>query len=115
MIILSAKDLTKTYGVDVILRDVSFHINEGDRIGIIGANGAGKTTLLKMLSGELSCDGGDFFLQSDKTIGYLKQRDNFQSEHTVIEEVEAIFFRDGPNGGGNAGTVRRHFGKSGKG
>lgn len=91
MIILSAKDLTKIYGVDVILQDVSFHINEGDRIGIIGANGAGKTTLLKLLSGELNADSGDFFVSADTTIGYLKQSDNFHSEHTVMEEVEAIF------------------------
>lgn len=91
MILLSAKDLTKTYGVDVILEDVSFHVNEGGRIGIIGANGAGKTTLLKMLSGELACDSGDFFVSADTTIGYLKQSDNFQSENTVMEEVEGIF------------------------
>ena len=91
MIILSAKDLTKAYGVDVILENVSFHINEGDRIGIIGANGAGKTTLLKILSGELNADIGDFFVSADTTIGYLKQSDNFHSEHTVMEEVEAIF------------------------
>lgn len=91
MIILSAKDLTKAYGIDVILENVSFSINEGDRIGIIGSNGAGKTTLLKILSGELSHDSGDFFVSSDTTIGYLKQSDNFQSENTVMEEVEAIF------------------------
>lgn len=42
MIVLSAKDLTKTYGTDVILENVSFHINKGDRVGIIGVNGAGK-------------------------------------------------------------------------
>lgn len=91
MILLSAKNLTKIYGVDVILKDVSFHINRSDRIGIIGANGAGKTTLLKILSGELAHDSGDFYLPGETTIGYLKQSNNFQSEKTVMEEVEGIF------------------------
>ncbi len=91
MIVISAKDLTKEYGTDIILDKVSFHINGGDRVGIVGANGAGKTTLLKMLAGELSCDGGDFFISADITLGYLKQTDDFQSDRTVIEEVEAIF------------------------
>lgn len=91
MIILSAKDLTKTYGVDVILENVSFHINEGDRVGIVGANGAGKTTLLNILSGRLPADGGQFYLSQNTTIGYLKQKDNFNKENTVIEEIHKIF------------------------
>lgn len=91
MVILSAKDIMKTYGVDTILEGVSFHVNEGDRIGIVGANGAGKTTLLNILSGQLPADGGNFFLSQNTTIGYLKQKDNFDREHTVIEEIHKIF------------------------
>lgn len=91
MIILSAKDLEKTYGTDVILENVSFHINEGDRVGIVGANGAGKTTLLNMLSGEINPDRGEFFLSQDKTIGYLKQKNQFPKEQTLIEAVDSIF------------------------
>ena len=93
MIVLSAKDLTKEYGTDIILDKVSFHINKGERVGIIGVNGAGKTTLLKILTGELSCEKGDFFVSSDTNIGYLKQDGGFNSEKTVIEEVESIFIK----------------------
>ena len=91
MIVVSAKDLTKAYGTDVILDKISFHINKGERVGIIGVNGAGKTTLLKMLTGELSCEEGEFFISADTNIGYLKQDGGFDSEKTVIEEVESIF------------------------
>ncbi len=51
MIVLSANNLTKAYGTDLILQGISFHVNEGDRVGIIGVNGAGKTTSIKMLLG----------------------------------------------------------------
>jgi len=91
MIVISAKDITKEYGTDVILRDVSFHVDQGDRIGMIGANGAGKTTLLKILTGELGADAGSFFIAENTTIGYLKQQEEISSEMTVMEEVTSIF------------------------
>ncbi|NLD18924.1 MAG: ABC-F family ATP-binding cassette domain-containing protein [Clostridiales bacterium] len=95
MIVVSAKELTKAYGTDVILDKVSFHINKGERIGIIGINGAGKTTLLRMLTGEIPCESGDFFISSELQTGYMKQDGGFHSERTVIEEVEALFSRFG--------------------
>ncbi|QAT43666.1 ribosomal protection-like ABC-F family protein [Aminipila luticellarii] len=91
MIILSATNITKTYGVDIILQEVSFHVNEGDRIGIVGNNGAGKTTLLNILCGEMPCDDGNVFISANTSIGYLKQSQNFDSDKTLIEEVTAIF------------------------
>ena len=72
MIVISAKDLTKAYGTDVILERVSFHINQGERVGIIGINGAGKTTLLQMLTGEMEPESGDVFISGDLNVGYLK-------------------------------------------
>ena len=73
------------------MEGVSFHINAGDRVGIVGRNGAGKTTLLNMLTGELSSDDGNYYISKDISVGYLKQRDVFDSERTVIEEVRDIF------------------------
>lgn len=91
MIVISARDMTKAYGTDVILDKVSFHINRGDRVGIIGINGAGKTTLLRMLTGELPYEEGEAFISGDLQIGYLKQDAGFDSAKTVIEEVDAVF------------------------
>ena len=58
---------------------------------ISGFLGAGKTTLLKLLTGELTADEGEFFVSQDTRVGYLKQRDNFDSEGTVIGEIDKIF------------------------
>lgn len=91
MIILSATNITKAYGVDIILKDVSFHVNQGDRIGIVGNNGAGKTTLLNILCGEMSYEDGNVFISGNTSIGYLKQSQNFDSDKTLIEEVSGIF------------------------
>ena len=91
MIVISARDMTKAYGTDVILDKVSFHINRGDRVGIIGINGAGKTTLLRMLTGELPYEEGEAFISGDLQIGYLKQDAGFDSAKTVLEEVDAVF------------------------
>nr|WP_315020255.1 ATP-binding cassette domain-containing protein [uncultured Aminipila sp.] len=91
MIILSATNITKVYGVDIILKDVSFHVNQGDRIGIVGNNGAGKTTLLNILCGEMPYEDGNVFISGNTSIGYLKQSQNFDSDKTLIEEVSGIF------------------------
>lgn len=91
MILLSATNLNKYYGTTPVLTDISFHLNQGDRVGIVGANGAGKTTLLNILTGELSFDSGSFFLSENTTVGYLKQQDNFCPENTVYAEMLSIF------------------------
>ena len=93
MIVLSASDINKSYGTDIILEDVSFGIEKGDRIGIVGPNGAGKTTLLNIIAGELEATSGNIYLRSNYTIGYLKQRDHFFSGGTVIEEASKTFTR----------------------
>lgn len=91
MIVLSASNLTKVYGTDVIIRGADFHINSGDRVGIVGRNGAGKTTLLNIITGELLPDEGQLFIPSGLRIGYLKQRDGFNPKSTLIEAIRGIF------------------------
>lgn len=93
MLIMSASEINKSYGVDVILEDVSFNVEKGDRIGVVGPNGAGKTTLFSILAGELQPTSGNFYVRSGYTVGYLKQKNHFFSEGTVLEEAEKRFTR----------------------
>lgn len=91
MIVLSCNNLNKSFGIDTVLENISFTVNEGDKVGIIGVNGTGKTTLFKVLSGIYGYDSGDIYLGKGVEIGYLEQNTNFQSEKTIYEEVLEVF------------------------
>ena len=91
MIVLSCKNISKSYGIDEILKNVTLSINEGDKVGIIGANGEGKSTLFKIISKQLSFDDGEIFIDKNKTIGYLAQHLNLESENTIYEEMLKVF------------------------
>lgn len=91
MIILSCRHLTKSFGIDEILRDVTFNINEGEKVGLIGPNGEGKSTLFKILTKQLDYDSGELFLDKNKTLGYLSQNLSLDSVNTIYDEMLSVF------------------------
>ncbi len=94
MIALSVSDVNLSFGTDVILKNISFSVNDGDRVGIIGVNGAGKTSLFRVISGEYSPDSGAVYLQKGHTLGVLEQNPNLTalpSELTCLEYMYTAF------------------------
>ena len=91
MIALSCSGISKTYGIDTIIEDISFTINAGDKVGLIGVNGAGKTTLMKILSGIESKDAGDLFIAKDMSTGYLEQNTQINLNISAFDYCEEIF------------------------
>ena len=85
--ILACHHISKSFGTDVILNDISFHIEEHEKAAIVGINGAGKSTLLKIIMEEISPDSGDVTLSKGKTIGYLAQHHSRDSHRTIYEEL----------------------------
>lgn len=85
--ILACHHISKSFGTDVILDDISFHIEEYEKAAIIGINGAGKSTLLKIIMNELAPDSGEVILAKGKTIGYLAQHHSRDSKRTIYEEL----------------------------
>lgn len=91
MIVLAGKDIKKSYGIDTIIENISFTVQDRDKIGIVGVNGAGKSTLFKIITGVLEKDEGELFFGKGIRVGYMTQDFEFQSEHTILEEMLTVF------------------------
>lgn len=87
MTILSANEINKSYGADIILESVNFNISKGDRVGIVGPNGAGKTTLLDIITKKTEETSGSIYIKKDIDIGYVRQKNQFDAEGSIIEEI----------------------------
>ena len=91
MIVLSCRNIKKSFGIDEILKNITFNINEGDKVGLIGANGEGKSTLFKILTKALDSDSGELFIDKSKNLGYLSQNLSLDSESTIYDEMLKVF------------------------
>jgi len=86
--LINAQQISKTYGIAPLFRDLSFTVSEGDRIGLIGPNGAGKTTLFRMITGQERPDAGSLKIGDTVQIGYVDQsREALDPNRTVWEEI----------------------------
>lgn len=86
--ILDCQNISKAFGTNVILDNVSFHLEDKEKMAIVGINGAGKTTLLKIIMQEEEADSGQIVLSKDRTIGYLSQHQDIFYDDTVYGVME---------------------------
>ncbi len=91
MIILSLQGIKKSFGAHEVLKGVSFALQNGERLGMVGVNGSGKSTLMKIIAGEETADAGTVALQKGLRIGYLAQQGELSGEETVQEALESVF------------------------
>jgi ATP-binding cassette subfamily F protein uup len=85
---LQVGNISKSYGDHILFNQISFNINEGDKIALIAPNGSGKTTLLNILAGKDASDsGGSVLFLKDISIAFLEQDPVFDPEKTLMEEL----------------------------
>ena len=91
MIILALQDVRKSFGTHEVLKSVSFTLQEGERMGLVGVNGSGKSTMMKIIAGLETADSGSVNMQKGLRIGYLAQQGELTGEETVLETLESVF------------------------
>lgn len=92
MSLVNGKNISKSYGDKLIIERSSFQLNEGEKIGLIGANGVGKTTLLEIISGEIRPEEGGVEKRKNLKIGYLAQETNLTLKRTLYQEGMEVFY-----------------------
>jgi len=88
---LNAHDITVSFSGEELFSGITFKLNPGDRVGLVGKNGAGKSTLLKIVAGEQEYDRGAMAFEKNISLGYLKQDIDFEEGRTVLEEAYQAF------------------------
>ena len=91
MIALNCESISLSFGIDEVLRDVSFAVREGEKLGIIGVNGAGKSSLFSIISGKREPSGGAYYIAKNHTVGLLEQNITYESSKTILEEAYSAF------------------------
>ena len=84
---VSVEGLTKSYGINPLFNNISFNINEGDKIALIARNGVGKSTLLKILAGQETPDSGKFWINKEVTVALFEQDPIFDEDKTIVENI----------------------------
>jgi ATP-binding cassette subfamily F protein uup len=90
---VSAEGLSKSYGVKPLFQDITFHIEEGDKIALVARNGSGKSTLLKILAGKETAESGTVWVHKDVTVALFEQEPVFIEDKTILDN---IFHHDHP-------------------
>ncbi len=91
MILLALQGIQKSFGTNQVLKDVSFTLQNGERMGLVGVNGSGKSTLMKIIAGLETADAGTMNVQKGLRFGYLAQQGAVDENRTVLEELETVF------------------------
>jgi ATP-binding cassette subfamily F protein uup len=87
---LSAENLTKAYGITPLFNDITFHINEGDKVSLVARNGVGKSTLLKIIAGKEKPDSGKLWIHKDVKVVLFEQEPQFDEQKTIAENIFQI-------------------------
>ncbi|GAY78949.1 ABC transporter ATP-binding protein uup [Sporolactobacillus inulinus] len=91
MLLLQTSEISKSFGTDLVLSNITIDVQFGERVALVGRNGAGKSTLLKIIAGKMSADSGEVIMPKDRTMGYLPQNATLDSTRGIYDELVSVF------------------------